>query len=105
VPEAPQPPTTTSAPPYPPSYVYPSTPYGYYASPPTNTLAIVSFILAFVVAPAGFVLAIVALRQIARSGEGGRGLAVAGLVVSAVVLFIFVVYVVLLVSFIAFIGG
>jgi hypothetical protein len=57
--------------------------------------AALSLVLAFVFAPAGLVLGIVALRQIRRTGEGGRGLALAGTVVSAVSV-VFVVLVLLL---------
>lgn len=47
----------------------------------TNTLAVVSFISSFFVAVAGIVTGHMALRQIRRTGEGGRGLAIAGLVI------------------------
>ena len=48
----------------------------------TNTLAIVSFVSSFVIAIVGIVTGHMALRQIRRTGEGGRGLAIAGLVIS-----------------------
>ena len=48
----------------------------------TNTCAVLSLVLAFVFAPAGLVLGIVALRQIRRNGEGGRALALGGVIVS-----------------------
>ena len=44
----------------------------------TNTLAIFSLVLGLFVAPAGIVTGHIALVQIKRSGEGGRGLALAG---------------------------
>lgn len=47
----------------------------------TNTLAIVSFVSSFVISIAGIVTGHMALRQIRRTGEGGRGLAIAGLVI------------------------
>jgi hypothetical protein len=50
---------------------------------PTNTLAVVSLVLAFVCAPAGLVLGIVARRQIRRTGEEGAGLALAGIIVGS----------------------
>jgi hypothetical protein len=50
---------------------------------PTNTLAIVSLVLAFVCAPAGLVLGVVARRQIRRTGEEGAGLALAGIIVGS----------------------
>lgn len=45
-----------------------------------NTLAIISFIGAFFVGLLGVILGHLALRQISRTGERGRGLAIAGLV-------------------------
>jgi Domain of unknown function (DUF4190) len=50
----------------------------------TNTLAIVGFILAFFVTVAGLVVSIIALRQIKETGEGGHGLALAGVIISIV---------------------
>lgn len=48
-----------------------------------NVLAIVGFILAFVVNIAGLVVSIIALSQVKRTGERGRGLALAGIIISA----------------------
>jgi hypothetical protein len=48
----------------------------------TNVCAVLSLVLAFVFSPAGLVLGIVALRQIRKTGEGGHGLALAGIIVS-----------------------
>jgi hypothetical protein len=62
-------------------------PYGtpYQAAPPgTNIMAILSLVFAFVFAPAGIVLGHVAKRQLRTSGEGGGGLATAGLIISYV---------------------
>ncbi|MDQ0864860.1 DUF4190 domain-containing protein [Arthrobacter globiformis] len=55
-----------------------------YAAPParTNQLAIASFVLAFVVTLLSIIFGHVALNQIKRTGEGGRGLALAGLWIS-----------------------
>lgn len=46
-----------------------------------NTLAIAGFVLAFVANIVGLVVSVVALVQISRSGERGRGLAITGIVV------------------------
>jgi uncharacterized membrane protein len=51
---------------------------------PTNTTAVLALVLAFVLAPAGLVLGIVARRQIRETGEGGDGLALAGIVVGGI---------------------
>ena len=74
----------------------PTAPAGYAAPPvgvgpmppapqaPLNTLSWVSVVVAFVVAPVAIVLGILARRQIARTGERGRGLATLGAVLGAV---------------------
>jgi hypothetical protein len=70
--------------PIPPGYpVYPTYPYPYPAPPPkTNWWAVVSFVLGLVgVIVLSVVCGIVALSQ-AKRGGGGRGLAIAGLVLS-----------------------
>jgi hypothetical protein len=51
---------------------------------PTNTLAILALVLAFVFAPAGLVLGIMARRQIRQTGEEGDGLALAGIIVGGI---------------------
>lgn len=70
----------------------PQTPGNPYASQPgpggypprTNVLAIVALIAAFIAPPAGLVLGIIAYRQIDRTGEEGKGLALAGAIVGGV---------------------
>ncbi len=63
-----------------------------YAAPRTSTLAIVSMILSlsallFVLpAVAGIVCGHIALAQIKRTGEGGKGMAIAGVVIGYVVI-------------------
>jgi hypothetical protein len=51
-------------------------------APRTNTLAILSLVFAFVFWPAGIVLGHLARKEIRATGEGGNGLAVAGLILS-----------------------
>jgi Sec-independent protein secretion pathway component TatC len=51
------------------------------ASEKTNTLAIVSLILAFFVPLVGAILGHVALGQIKKTGEQGRGIALAGVII------------------------
>jgi vacuolar-type H+-ATPase subunit I/STV1 len=46
-----------------------------------NTLSIAGFVLAFVANIVGLVVSVIALAQIRRTGERGRGLAIAGVVV------------------------
>jgi len=65
-----------------PGYAYP--PYAY-PPRPTNAMAIASLVCAFLFAPLGIVFGHLSLSQIRRSGEDGRGLAIAGLVIGYVV--------------------
>jgi hypothetical protein len=74
----------------------------HYGSPPAppqdvNVLAILSVIFAFVFAPAGVVLGHRGLIQIRRTGQRGRGLALAGLILSYVCLAVAVVSIAVLV--------
>lgn len=46
----------------------------------TNSMAVVALIMGLTVAPLGIIFGHIGLSQIKRTGEGGRGLAVAGLV-------------------------
>lgn len=52
------------------------------ASGQTNTMAILALIFAFVFSPLGIVFGFIARNQIKRTGEGGDGLALAGLILS-----------------------
>jgi Na+/proline symporter len=49
----------------------------------TNVLSIIALVLGFVVPIGGVVVGIIALRQLKRRPESGRGLAVAGIIVGA----------------------
>jgi hypothetical protein len=51
---------------------------------PTNTMAILALVLAFVFAPAGLILGIIARKQIRQTGEEGGGLALAGIIVGGI---------------------
>ncbi|TFD47090.1 DUF4190 domain-containing protein [Cryobacterium frigoriphilum] len=57
-----------------------STAPAYAVAPKTNTLAIVSFVSAFVVSLVAIITGHIALAQIRARGEAGRGLALAGLI-------------------------
>ena len=76
--------------PYPQPYGYPG--YGYPIQPPTNTLAILSLVFAFVFAPAAIVMGAVARKQIRRTGERGSGLATSGFVLGIVFTVISVIW-------------
>ncbi|WP_426517694.1 DUF4190 domain-containing protein [Diaminobutyricibacter sp. McL0618] len=64
--------------PYAPAYASP------YAPPKTNVLAIIAFVAAFVVPIAAIVLGHISVSQLRTSGEQGRGLAIAGLIIGYV---------------------
>jgi hypothetical protein len=53
----------------------------------TNTLAIWGFILAILLPLIGLILSIIAISQIKKSNEGGKGLAIAGIVIASILLF------------------
>lgn len=77
-------------------------PYPGYGPParPTNTLAILALVLAFVFAPAGLVLGFIARRQIKETGESGDGLALAGLIIGAIFTAMIIAYFVFLIVFV-----
>jgi Domain of unknown function (DUF4190) len=86
-----------------PGYAQPGYPVPGYGAPgyppvyvrPTNTMAILALVMAFVFAPAGLILGIVARKQIRQTGEDGDGLALAGIIVGGIVTTIFVFFIVL----------
>lgn len=88
-------------------YPYAGYPYAYAApAPRTNVLAIISFVAAFVMSVAAVVCGHIALSQIKRTGEGGRGLAIAGLVLGyAGIGFFALFFVIWLVMFIAVVSN
>ena len=63
----------------------------------TNTMAILSLVFAFIFAPLGIVFGAIGLNQIKKSGEEGKGLAIAGLVTSSVFTLIGLLYIVFIV--------
>ena len=64
----------------------------------TNTLAIVGFILAFLVPIAGLICSIIARKQIRERDEGGAGLALAGLIISIVEMVFVLLYLIIAVA-------
>lgn len=73
----------------PPPYLTP--PYGqsqfgppYPVPPNTNGFAVASIVCAFLMPPLGLIFGFVARNQIRRTGEDGGGLALAGIIVSAI---------------------
>ena len=86
-------------PPTPPAYVPPAyapsagaVPAPPAFGPPTNSLAIVAIILGFLVPLGGIICGHISLGQIKRTGEGGRGLALTGLIVGYVFTAFWILY-------------
>jgi len=82
-------------------YGYGQQGYGYpqpaYAAAPTNTMAILGLVFAFVFPPLGVVFGFMGRNQIKRTGEGGEGLALAGIIVGGIFTAIIVLYIVFIV--------
>jgi hypothetical protein len=57
--------------------------------PPTNTLAILALVLAFVFPPAALVLGLMARKQIRQTGEEGDGLALAAVIIGGIAVALF----------------
>ena len=77
-------------------------PVGYagYAQPKsTNAMAIVSLVCAFLFAPLGILFGHISLSQIKKTGEEGRGLAIAGLVISYILTVVAILIIALSVLF------
>jgi peptidyl-prolyl cis-trans isomerase B (cyclophilin B) len=64
------------------------------ASGRTNVLAIVALILGIVVPLGGVIVGPIALSQIKRTGEGGRGLAIAGIIIGAVLILLYIILII-----------
>ena len=63
----------------------------YTAPPPTNGCAIAGFVLAFFMPLIGFILSIVGFIKAGRECRGnGKGLAIAGLVISFILLLVYI---------------
>jgi hypothetical protein len=75
------------------------------AGPKTNVLAIVGFILAFVVTVAGIIVSAIALKQIKQTGEGGHGLALAGVILGIVFSIFWIIYFVVVIGALLFEGS
>jgi peptidyl-prolyl cis-trans isomerase B (cyclophilin B) len=69
----------------------------------TNAMAIAALVSAFVVAPLGIVFGHIALSQLKRNDEDGRGLAIAGLVIGYVFTGMFVVLFVIWIAMMAWV--
>ncbi len=74
-------------------------PITYAAQPPkTNGLAIAALVSSFFISLLGVILGHIALNQIKNTGEGGRGLAIAGLVIGYLGIVVGIIIVIVSVS-------
>jgi ABC-type spermidine/putrescine transport system permease subunit II len=85
------------------SYQPVPTQYGQAPQQRFNTLSIVAFVLAFVVSLGAVICGHIALSQIKRTGERGRGLAIAALVLGYLGILLGIVYAVAIIGLLA--GG
>jgi len=85
----------TTPPPVTPPVAPPVSPANPYGGRGTNTLAILALVASFVLPPAGIVLGALGLGEIKRTGEEGRGLALAGLWIGIVFSVIIVLFIAL----------
>jgi ABC-type spermidine/putrescine transport system permease subunit II len=83
------------------SYQPAPTQYGQLPQERFNTLSIVAFILAFVVSLGAVICGHIALSQIKRTGERGRGLAIWALVLGYLGILLGIVYAVVIIGLIA----
>src|SRR5699024_1036186 len=60
----------------------------------TNVLAIVALILGIVIPIGGIICGPIAMKQIDRTGESGRGMAKAGLIIGIILTVLWIIYVV-----------
>lgn len=54
----------------------------------TNTMALVGFVMSFFQPTVGLILSIIAMNQIKKTNEDGSGLALAGIIISSILLVI-----------------
>ena len=95
-------------PPMDPNYGYQQYPGQYPQYPQqqkTNTLAILALVFAFIFAPAGLILGIVAKNQIKKTGENGKGLATAAIIISIIPIVLVVSLLILSVVFSTLVFG
>ena len=67
----------------------------------TNTLAIVGFILSFFIAIAGLICSIIGYRNAPQFGGKGKGLALAGIIISVISMVVVLIYFIILIAAIA----
>ncbi|WP_146115181.1 DUF4190 domain-containing protein [Microbacterium sp. MYb66] len=74
------------------------------ATPPGRVLSIVGLVLAFLAAPVGLVISIVAAVKLGKAGQP-KGLAIAGIVVGAIITIFWIIMLILAITVFAALGG
>jgi len=64
----------------------------------TNAMAIVGFVLSFFASLIGMIISIIALKKIKKTGEGGKNLAIGGVIIGAIMTVVSVVISVVMIS-------
>ena len=73
---------------------------------PSNTMALVGFVMSFFNCIVGLIFSIIGMSQIKKTGEPGKGFALAGIIISAVTLALVLLLVLLYIFvFAAAVGG
>lgn len=57
----------------------------------TNIMAILSLIFSFIFFPLGLIFGIIALKQIKQNNESGKGIAIAGVIISSIPIAVIVI--------------
>lgn len=100
-PPYPEQPTPDSGAPAAPGGGYPAAPAPAYSqptpTPPGRVLSIVGLVLAFLMAPVGLVISIVAAVKLGKAGQP-KGLAIAGIIVGAIITILEIVAIILVVT-------
>ncbi|WP_226532145.1 DUF4190 domain-containing protein [Microbacterium paraoxydans] len=100
-PPYPEQPTPGSGAPAAPGAGYPAAPAPAYPqptpTPPGRVLSIVGLVLAFLMAPVGLVISIVAAVKLGKAGQP-KGLAIAGIVVGAIITILEIIAIILVVT-------
>lgn len=83
---------------------YGQAPYGQPTPSPaskTNTMAILSLVFAFVFSILGIVFGVIAKKQIRQRGEGGNGLATAGIILGSVFTLLGIIWAIVVIVLVA----
>ena len=65
----------------------------------TNGMAIAGFVCSFFVSILGIIFGIIGLNQIKKTGENGKGLAIAGIVIGSVMIALSIIAIIVLILF------